>query len=256
MADDRSVAPARVRVPQRERLRAAGPRAGCDADDAGDAGEEAEHRDPRRGAHIHPPVRDDGRDELVAGAECVAPGRGLVRVVQLVRQVQCVVGMKHGRVGVLNCPDDRVRAARGGNARSGPRVRERPRADRRRCRHHAGVHQRERLQLVAHSRVVQLAVEIRRRGPGAAGQGARHILIEVGVAAGVPFAHRIAVGEVDVPVFSGAGSEMPDVARAVHEVGQYDHAARAQVAVGARLRHGVERGEVIRDPAGRRMWTV
>jgi hypothetical protein len=66
---------------------------------------------------IHFAIHNHGGDELVAGSELIATGRGLVAVVQLVK-VSGIVGVQNSRGAVFRRPHDGIAGAVGGNARS------------------------------------------------------------------------------------------------------------------------------------------
>src|ERR1700732_653347 len=78
----------------------------------------AETGDPVRGSDIDMAVDNRGRDELVACPERVPASGRLVRVVQLHRQIAGIIGVQDRRVRILDSPDNPVRAAGRGDARS------------------------------------------------------------------------------------------------------------------------------------------
>src|SRR5271157_3337453 len=72
-------------------------------------------------SYVYSAVRDHGRDELVPRAELITRSL-LIAVVQLLRQVERVVGVQHGGRGILDRPKYAVLRKIGGDAGRGARI--------------------------------------------------------------------------------------------------------------------------------------
>jgi hypothetical protein len=67
--------------------------------------QQTEYGDAVGSPHIDAPVRDHGRDEFIA-RKVVATVGSLVRVIQLISEIGCVVSVQHGGSAIFDDPDD------------------------------------------------------------------------------------------------------------------------------------------------------
>lgn len=114
-------------------------------------------------------VSHSGRNKLVAAAELVPSGRGLVAVVKLVRKVRCVVRVQHGRGGVLMRPYDAIGRAIGRHAWCSARIRKLRRGLRLRRGNKLCIRYAECLQSTGNFAIINRTIEVGGRGPYSTG---------------------------------------------------------------------------------------
>jgi hypothetical protein len=176
--------------------------------------QKAEDGDAGGRSDVDVPIHFHGRDEFVADTEAVTAVRRLVAVVEFMRKVGRIVSVQHARAAssIFDRPDDSVCAAVCRDGRGSAGVSEHGGRYTRWRRRKQRICNGKSSEVVIHACIVDGVVEVSRPRPGTSRQSTRQFLIEACIARTVVAAEVVAVGYVNVRVFTGADDEVVDIA--------------------------------------------
>src|SRR5580658_2016695 len=137
-------------------------------------------------------------------------------------------------VAVLNRPDDAVARTVGRNSWRSPRIVECSCTFRLRQGRKSGFRELELQQIVSYRPVIDVAVEISRRGPLAAPEHSVDFLIDSIVVVGIELPHVGAIHDVDVLILACPDGKVTRFSFSVFHGWQYEGASGTQILVGIR----------------------